>query len=361
VQTKEFNMAGSNRPGSLTPPAGSCKVPAKTPGLLGVNDRGDPNITSLMGDTPGSLGVCDWADPTLPLFSPADPYAALACFGPDNVPIAAGPDLQTPTNNTSQAGTITVDKAEEIALAISTYFEGGKSMNYRALAGDFDGMGTSFGLIQWNFGQGTLGPLLKKMMDANSAAFAACFGAEADFDTLKKALTDGNKDAQLKWARALLKSHQSAWKMAFDKIGSNDEFNKIQRKEAAGEYHPLAVDAIRTIRSFSASLLAQVELRSYAALYDLCVQQHGIKNAVGAIKNRIKLEKPSTQIELMKIVVTERGLKANHKWVSDCISRRMGILTGAPFQSEEHQIVAKRKNPQFSLIAQFGNQYVSGL
>ncbi|MFC4769029.1 hypothetical protein [Effusibacillus consociatus] len=32
-----------------------------------------------------------------------------------------------------------------------------------ALAGDFDGAEMSFGFLQWNFGQGTLQPLLSRM------------------------------------------------------------------------------------------------------------------------------------------------------------------------------------------------------
>ena len=40
-------------------------TPARTPGVLGMNDQGDPNRTTLLGDTPGPLGFNDWADPNL--------------------------------------------------------------------------------------------------------------------------------------------------------------------------------------------------------------------------------------------------------------------------------------------------------
>jgi len=58
-------MAGSSIPGAVTPPTGVVTTPARTPGTLGMNDHGDPNVTTLLGDTPGSLGAGDHADPTL--------------------------------------------------------------------------------------------------------------------------------------------------------------------------------------------------------------------------------------------------------------------------------------------------------
>src|SRR5580698_4358132 len=162
--------------------------------------------------------------------------------------------------------TITLDKAQEMSLSITTYFEGGKSLNYQALADDFDGQGTSFGLLQWNFGSNTLGLLLKKMLDKDGTAFAGCFGTDADYDTLKKALTDKDKDAELKWARALIKDHRSAWSAAFQKIGSNATFNQIQLQQAIGQYHPKALVVIKEVREMSPALFGQVEFRSYAAI-----------------------------------------------------------------------------------------------
>ena len=82
-------------------------------------------------------------------------------------------------------GEILLELAQEMALKITTVFEGGKSMNYQALADDTDYQATSYGLIQWNFGQGTLGPLLKKMLNQDPTAFAGCFSTGADYDTLK--------------------------------------------------------------------------------------------------------------------------------------------------------------------------------
>ena len=355
-------MAGSRRLFPLTPPIGSCSIPPRTPGPLGINDQSDPNVTALLGDTPGPVGLLDGADPRLPRFSSAVPYVNLMCRADDGAPLSIGfklPASKPATNPAPQF--ISLGDAQQIALKISTYFEGGKSMNYQALADDFDGKGTSFGLIQWNFGSDTLGPLLKKMLDKDATAFKGCFGDDADYETLKKAITDGKKDDELKWARSLIKNKRSAWKSAFQKLGSIVAFNQIQREQALAEYHPKALKVIKEIREISPTLFTNVELRSYAAIYDLCVQQGGIHNALTEIKKRVKDEKPGTQLEVMKIVVTERARKASDKWVSDCLSRRMGILTGGSYKSKEHDITAERTNPQFQLITQSGDKYVSGL
>ncbi|NTV96644.1 MAG: hypothetical protein HGA75_14740 [Thiobacillus sp.] len=61
-------MSGSRIPCRL---AGDGFWPsARTPGPLGLNDQGDPNICSLLGDTPGVLGCKDVGDPTLAPLQP---------------------------------------------------------------------------------------------------------------------------------------------------------------------------------------------------------------------------------------------------------------------------------------------------
>jgi|GEM_PF-5617268 len=361
-------MAGSRRPGPLTPPVGVCSIPARTPGSLGINDQADPNVTTLMGDTSGPVGVCDAADPTLPLYTPADPYANLVCRADDKLPLSLGfPAKQGTPAPTPGQGSVALDDAQEMSLKITTYFEGGKSMNYQALADDSDHQATSFGLIQWNFGQNTLGPLLKQMLDKDATAFANCFGPEADYDTLKKALQTGSQGDECKWARDRIKNKRAAWKDAFWKLGAVTAFNQIQLKQAKSDYHPKALGVIEDIREISPKLFTNVEFRSYAAIFDLCVQQgslhepHDGHKALDKIKSRVKDEKPASQLELMKIVVTERGRTASAVSRTDCISRRMGILTGSSYKSTEGTSTLERKNPQLTLIGQCGAKYVQGV
>jgi len=58
-------MANSYIPG----PTGTDSLlvlPARTPGPLGHNDAGDPDVTTQLGDTPGPVGLNDHGDPSLP-------------------------------------------------------------------------------------------------------------------------------------------------------------------------------------------------------------------------------------------------------------------------------------------------------
>lgn len=52
---------------------------------------------------------------------------------------------------------------EEISLKIAALIYSFEGSSYTKLSGNFDGQGISYGLLQWNFGQGTLQPLLISM------------------------------------------------------------------------------------------------------------------------------------------------------------------------------------------------------
>ena len=60
-------MAGSSKKrhgnGTLLHLRDQLALPSRTPGILGINDAGDPSKLSLLGDTPGPTGVNDHAFP----------------------------------------------------------------------------------------------------------------------------------------------------------------------------------------------------------------------------------------------------------------------------------------------------------
>lgn len=51
----------------------------------------------------------------------------------------------------------------ELCIKVSGGFEGSNGASYTDLAGNFDGMGLSAGILQWNAGQGTLQTLLQNI------------------------------------------------------------------------------------------------------------------------------------------------------------------------------------------------------
>jgi hypothetical protein len=86
-------MANSRVPGPAGVIDSPLAVAALTPGPLGKNDAGDPNVTARAGDTPGPIGAKDHADPTL---SPATAKGGQAPAKlPDGTPVAAGADGKT--------------------------------------------------------------------------------------------------------------------------------------------------------------------------------------------------------------------------------------------------------------------------
>lgn len=259
------------------------------------------------------------------------------------------------------SNSIPLAQAQDIALRISTCFEGGKSMNYQALADNFDGQGTSFGLIQWNFGSGTLGPLLKQMLQADDAAFAGCFGSNTNYDSLKSAIASGSVANQMSWVLALLQANRPAWKEAFTALGTNDKFNLIQKQQAIDHYHGRAVIVIANLRRISPALMGNVEVRSYLAIFDLCVQQNGIDKVLDAIKATVATAPPATQVDLVKIAAEQRALVAKAAFVADCMSRRLGILAGKVVSFTANGVTSTRQNPQLALIGDLGTKFVAGL
>jgi hypothetical protein len=78
-------MANSCLPGplqSFRSPWSPFRAPARSPGTLGLNDQGDPNCFSLLGDTPGALGLCDLGDPSLSLMGGGFMPAFSLCGAP---------------------------------------------------------------------------------------------------------------------------------------------------------------------------------------------------------------------------------------------------------------------------------------
>jgi uncharacterized protein (DUF2342 family) len=97
------------------------------------------------------------------------------------------------------------------------------------------------------------------------------------------------------------------------------------------------------------------------AIFDLCVQQNGIDNVLDSIKAKVLAAAPTTQLALVTMAVQQRALSAKAKYVADCMSRRMGILTGANYTATENGVSSTRQNPKLGLIAAVGTKFVEGL
>ena len=86
------------------------------------------------------------------------------------------------------AATIFNEDLARRCLALTGAFETGTGVPdcFCGLSGDFDGQGISFGVLQWNFGQGSLQPLLKEMVTQHAEVAKSVFGEH--LDALEEAL-----------------------------------------------------------------------------------------------------------------------------------------------------------------------------
>ena len=250
-----------------------------------------------------------------------------------------------------QPACMSLHDAIELALRVSGGYEGRSSLDFHALADDFDGQGTSFGLIQWNFGQGTLDPILLKMMQSDHEAFANCFPDNTDYKKIKSALIAGDREAQLTWVRELIRKNKSGWRQAFNALGHVLSFQTIQL-EAAASYHNNVIGCVSLMRRVCPLLMEHVGVLTYVALYDLCVQQGGLAKGDTEINIRKKVtdELPRTQKEFLKICVQERAKTASSRWKADAMSRRMGIIEQKPYSADIDGWVAARENKNIGLL-----------
>ena len=337
-------------------------TPPKTPGVQGSKDQADPNHTSILGWTPNLTGVRDWADHTLKEVDHLWHWAlgGIGLEKDTGTPLAKGAAAPP-----APAGQLAIDDAHMLTLKVTTVFEGngGKSMDYIALSGNFDGMITSFGLVQWNFGTSSLERLLKKFQAADSGAFDRAFPADAKLDDLKAALAASDNKKQKDWAIDLRKTPAGkvAWKTAFENLGGIDKFKQIQVDDAINWYNPIVVKDIKYLRTLAPKLMATVEFRSYAAMFDCAIQQGGIRSVSAKIKEKVDSDKPATQFALMEIALGVRARAANDKWVADCLSRRMGILNGKALSFTEHGVTANRPNSQYGIVQTNATKIVAGL
>ncbi|WGE53814.1 hypothetical protein [Actinobacillus equuli] len=207
---------------------------------------------------------------------------------------------------TSSQDCIPLKEAKETALIISGMYEG--EGGFASLSGNFDQMGMSWGIVQFNFGQNTLGPLLIDMRNKNRLLFDGCFSNNEDLFSLNKALSKGIYE-QIKWAVNMQNKYNSRWKDIFNKLSKIREFQEIQ-VEHANKYIKVAIHIVHWMRGIHPSIMEKIEFKTFATMVDLAIQQGGIDKVKTIIKTKSLSYPPSTQYEFAKLVVEERGITA---------------------------------------------------
>jgi len=169
------------------------------------------------------------------------------------------------------------EKTKKNLLENTGFFEGNK--NYSTVTGNGDGQGMSFGIIQFNFGQKTLQPLLKDYINNYEKRFEKIFDDKAS--EFKKVIYDYSNYEQIKWAKSITSSNgklESEWSKLFEKLGKDEYNQKLQIKHASS-YIKRALSLAKTFDIKTTQGLA--------FLFDQAVHEWSFKSSISTIKNDV--------------------------------------------------------------------------
>lgn len=184
---------------------------------------------------------------------------------------------------------------------------------FGSVAGDFDGQGLSFGVLQWNLGQGTLQPLLFKMEELLDDRYAGL-----------RAILRSPLARQMAWARTIQDAHHriaDSWRRLFHELGLRPEVQEIQRAAAAGIYQ----GALKMCAAYGVK-----SERAVALLFDIRVQNGGISPSA---KSRIdagfrELDAAAPEAARLRLIANCVAESANPRWVEDVRARKLAIANG---------------------------------
>lgn len=212
-------------------------------------------------------------------------------------------------------------------LALTGALETGLALPecFAAVTGDFDGQGLSLGALQWNLGQRTLPPLLKRLNDRHPGRLQEIF--DHRYPELL-ALLEAEQAEQLTWARALQdRRHRvvEPWRGLFKTLGRLPEFQRLQVESA----QPL----------FAAALIRCRELgvwseRAAALLFDIKVQNGSLGRMVraqlAADFSRLNpaLSREDREVARLRLIARRRAAAVHPRWAPDVLTRKLAIANG---------------------------------
>lgn len=213
-------------------------------------------------------------------------------------------------------------------LALTGSFETGQLAPecFASVTGDFDGQGMSFGALQWNFGQGSLQPLLRRLLDEHPDVAERIFGAR--LDELRQAVL-GGRDASMRFAAGIQapggKKVAEPWRSLFHSLGLTTQFQDIERDGAAAYFD-------RAVRL--GAVYGLWSERGRALMFDICVQNGSIADATARLIQAgyaalpADLPQEEAEVERMRIVANRRAEAANPRFVEDVRARKLCIAEG---------------------------------
>ena len=195
-----------------------------------------------------------------------------------------------------------------------------------AISGDFDDQGLSFGVLQWNFGQGSLQPLLRDLISQCPKVAQTVFQDELDVVTAALAAPH---DDLMRFVHSI--QHPAThvvnepWRGMAKALGRTPEFQRLQVKAAGVVFRKaLAMCKEYGLKSERAAML----------MFDIGVQNGAISDLVKArIQAEFKhlpadLDTAESEVRKMQIIANRRAEAANPRWVEDVRARKLAIANG---------------------------------
>lgn len=222
----------------------------------------------------------------------------------------------------------------DVCLKITGAFEGA---GYDHVAGNFDGAGISFGILQWNFYSKTLQPLLYSMYNSNYDLFDKICGRDKSFAIVQACIAGTHYEEQDFIGRittgrmhiAQTAAHFSGgvdvlpeWQVVFASLGNTFKDKEL---EAALPYYN---DALDMCKEFGLKTL-----RSVTLMFDQAVQRGKTSLDDEAKKYLVMKTNPSyddkTDKWWQKFIIDDDVADVSSQWRSDVLSRRMCIINGS--------------------------------
>jgi hypothetical protein len=212
---------------------------------------------------------------------------------------------------------------------------------YCGITGNFDGQGISFGVLQWNIGQGTLQPMLSDMVAQHNDVMQNIFH---DNLTVITDMLASPSNEQLEWATTIQDPNRHTvfepWNGLFKALGRTPEYQAIQVAHAE-KIHRNAI-----------GMCAKYGLtteRGLALMFDICVQNGTISAATDAKIQADFAVIPAgdplaAEVARLQSIANRRAEAANPKFVEDVRRRKLTIANG---QGTVHSIF-------YDLEQQFG-------
>ena len=216
----------------------------------------------------------------------------------------------------------------ERCLAITGSFETNEPPPecFAGLSGDFDGMGISFGVCQWNLGSQTLQPLLLDLAAAAGPVVRAIFG---DRYPVLQAVLKAPLEEQLQWARAIQTPKLALvepWHGYFRALGRTPECEEAQRR---------AADTLFKRALSDCAAFGVVSERAAALLFDIYVQNGGFAQTTRAAIMAALAGLPRTtgwklgEVERLKVIANLRADASKPQWQADVRHRKLTIAEGS--------------------------------